>query len=95
MGGDASTASPNCATSESSICDFVLPAGIRAAMNIFMFCAIAASDWSSVVPQTGHMISPSSSFWVGCRSLASAGAAATSATASATSSALMPASAPC
>ena len=63
MGGDARTASPNCPASESSICDFVFPAAISLRMNILMFCAIGASDWSTVVPQTGHMTSPSSSFW--------------------------------
>ena len=43
---------------------------MREAITRLICCAAGELDWSSVVPQTGHMTSPSSSFSVGWRSLA-------------------------
>ena len=61
-----------------SICDFVPPPRCAALTNAFISRAIGASDSSSVVWQVGQTRSRSSSPCVGCRSLATAGAAAAS-----------------
>ena len=61
FGGVASTPGPNSATSASLISCSVSPAAIRSRMNAFMRCATGASDWSSVVSQTGQTSSASRS----------------------------------